>query len=187
METVVEKKVWTEEELLALEHPGYKCELVNGEIVMSPVFLLHDIICMTIAKALGVFVGKSKLGFVAGSNAGFYMSNGNLRCPDVSFVSRERAKSNPKFPKAFFQGAPDLAVEVLSPNDTFESLHEKLVEYFESGRLLAWVVNPQDQTVHLYHSSEPLQMLRRGDKIDGEDVLPGFSLSVSEIFDELNL
>jgi Uma2 family endonuclease len=115
------------------------------------------------------------------------MQNGNLRCPDASYISKARAKSNPKFPKAFFQGAPDLVVEVLSPNDTFESLHEKLVEYFESGCLLAWVVNPHDETVHIYRSPQPSRMLRRGDSIDGEEVLQGFSLAVSDLFDDLDL
>jgi Uma2 family endonuclease len=115
METVAEKKVWTEEELLAVEHPGHKCELVNGEIIMSSVLFFHDLICAAIIAALNVFVRKRRLGYVAASNAGFYMRNGNLRCPDASFVSKERAMSNPRFPKAFFQGAPDLAVEVLSP------------------------------------------------------------------------
>jgi Uma2 family endonuclease len=100
METVLEKKVWTEEELLAIEHPGYKCELVNGEIVMSPVFLLHDIICMRIAEALGAFVRKAKRGFIVGSNAGFWMTNRNLRCPDVSFVSKERAISESILPRS---------------------------------------------------------------------------------------
>ena len=187
METVVEKKIWTEAELLALEHPGHKCELVDGEIVMSPVLFLHDLICAAIIRELSVFVRARRLGYVAGSNVGFWMTNGNLRCPDACFVSKARAKANPKFPRAFFQGAPDLAVEVLSPNDTFESLHEKLVEYFESGCRLAWVVNPQDETVHVYHSSQPFQMLRRGDAISGEDVLPGFILSLSGLFDELDV
>ena len=115
------------------------------------------------------------------------MSNGNLRCPDVSYLTKERAKTSPGFPKAFFRGAPDLVVEVLSPRDTFESLREKLVEYFESGCLLAWVVNPQDQTVHVYHAAEPSKMLRRGDVIEGEEILPGFSLAVADLSDELDL
>jgi Uma2 family endonuclease len=187
METVLEKKIWTEQELLAIEHPGHKCELVNGEIVMSPVLYFHDLICAAMIRFLGNYVFKRKLGYVAGSNAGFWMANGNLRCPDVSFISKVRAKTNPKFPNAFFQGAPDLVVEVLSPNDTFESLHEKLVEYFESGCLLTWVVNPRDETVHVYRSPQPSRMLRRGDMIDGEDVLEGFSLAVAALFDELDL
>ncbi len=187
METVLEKKVWIEEELLAIEHPAHKCELVNGEIVMSPVLFFHELVCAAMIRFLGAFVFERMMGYVVVPNAGFWMTNENLRCPDASFVSKDRAKRNPRFPKAFFQGAPDLVVEVLSPNDTFESLHEKLVEYFESGCLLAWVVNPQDQTVHVYHAAEPSKMLRRGDVIEGEEILPGFSLAVADLSDELDL
>jgi Uma2 family endonuclease len=187
MEATTDKKVWTEEELLALEHPGHKCELVNGEIVISPVHPLHDIVCMTIARFLGMYVSKKRSGYVLGSNAGFYMTNGNLRCPDVSFLSKERAKTSPAFPREFFPGSPELVVEVLSPNDTFESLHEKLVEYFDSGCQLAWVVNPQDQTVHVYYSPRPSQLLHENDRIDGAQVLPGFTMSVAEIFEDLKM
>ncbi len=113
------------------------------------------------------------------------MKSGNLRSPDVSFIAKERLQGLRHAPKKFFQGAPDLVVEILSPSDAVDGLHEKIVEYFETGARLIWVLNPEEETV-VYHSPQPHRLLKAADSVDGEDVIPGFSMPLSEIFAELD-
>ncbi|NET45605.1 Uma2 family endonuclease [Okeania sp. SIO2B3] len=91
-----------------------------------------------------------------------------------------------RLPKGYFQGAPDLAVEVIYPNNTFEELHQKIVEYFENNCRLVWVINPDKKSVLVYHKPQPDKLLQVADNLDGEDILPGFILPVTDLFMELN-
>ncbi len=184
MQALVENKVWTETELMALPDDGRKYELVEGEIVVSNAGIEHEFIGARLIILLGGFVLRNKLGVVCGSSAGYWMKSGNLRSPDVSFIAKERLQGLRHAPKKFFQGAPDLVVEILSPSDSVEALHQKIVEYFESGARLIWVLNPAEETVLVYHSPQPDRLLRTGDSIDGEDVVPGFSMPLSELYAE---
>ncbi len=186
MQALMENKVWTEAELMALPDDGRKYELVEGEIVASNAGIEHEFIGARLIIVLGGFVHGKKLGVVCGSSAGYWIKSGNLRSPDVSFIAKERLQGLKYAPKKFFHGAPDLVVEILSPSDSVEGLHEKIVEYFESGARLIWVLNPQEQTILVYHTPQPDLLLRTGDSISGGDVIPGFSLLLSELFAELD-
>ena len=88
----------------------------------------------------------------------------------------------PREAKGFFHGAPDLAVEVLSPSDTVEEIEAKVDEYLAAGTQLVWVVNPRRQTVSVYRKDGTTTILRREDALNGESVVPGFSLSLAELF-----
>lgn len=176
-------KTWTEAELLALKHDGYKCELVNGEIEMSPAgFFDHGDIIALLMSRLTVYIYEKKLGKTFDGQSGCWMKSGNLRCADISFLSKSRIDGLHGRPKGYFHGAPDLAVEVLSPNETAKQVAEKLADYFESGAQLVWIVNPADKTVTVYRSLVSLKVLRPGDALDGEDIVPGFSMPVVELF-----
>lgn len=185
METTVTKKTWTEKELMALPSNGNKYELINGELIMVPTGIEHEDIGARLLVALGKFVFEYNLGVVCGSSAGYWMKSGNLRSPDVSFISKKRLQGFKRPPKGFFKGSPDLAVEILSPSDTIETLHEKIVEYFENDTKLAWVINPEEQVILVYHSPRPDKLLRSNDTLNGEDIFTGFTLPVSELFVEL--
>lgn len=185
METTVAKKIWTEKELMSLPENGYKHELINGELVMVPAGMEHENIVIKLSAALERFVSERKLGAVFGSNAGYRMKSGNLRSPDVSFISKKRLQGFKRPPKGFFKGSPDLAVEILSPSDTIEILHDKMVEYFENDTKLVWVINPEEQIVLVYHSPRPDKLLRSSDILHGEDICTGFTFPVSELFVEL--
>ncbi len=113
------------------------------------------------------------------------MKTGNKRSPDVAFVSKERLQGLKRLPKGFFQGAPDLAVEIVSPSNTFEEIHTKSVEFFASGTRLVWVVNLDEQWVMVYYAPQPDRLLKIADSLEGEDVIPGFSLPLAELFAEL--
>jgi Uma2 family endonuclease len=187
MDTAIQNKVWTDEELLSLPDDMKKCEIIKGELVVSPAGIEHEEIGMRLGSALFNFVRKKKLGIVCGSSAGYWMKERtSFLSPDVSFIAKERLQGAKRAPKKFFNGAPDLAVEVLSPSDTIDKLHEKIVEYFDNGARLIWVLNPEEQIVLVYHAPQPDKLLRAGDALDGEDVVPGFSMPVSELFAELD-
>jgi len=181
-----ENKIWTDEEFMALPDDGHRYELVNGELVdMGNSGMEHGWIASNLMILLGGFVRSQKLGIMSDSSTAFAMKTGNKRSPDVSFVSRERLQGMRRPPKGFFQGAPDLAVEVLSPSNTVEEIHEKIVEYFENGTRLVWVIHPDEQYVLVYHSPSPDRLLRLDDSLEGEDVVAGFTLPVAELFAEL--
>ncbi|TAK56305.1 MAG: Uma2 family endonuclease, partial [Bacteroidetes bacterium] len=162
METLTLQKTWTDEELMSLEHPGNKCELVDGELIMIPVGPEHEEVGATFIENIRAYVRKHNLGFVWGSSVGYRMNEGNVRSPDVSFVSKEKLKGYKRPPKTFPNFAPDLAVEILSPSDTIESQHQKIVEYFQNGTKLVWVVSPEEQVVFVYHSPRPDKILQIG-------------------------
>ena len=153
---------------------------------MSPAGTRHGDLAIQIAAALYNF-GARRLGRVLDSSTGFRMQEGNVRSPDVSFLSRERLRGLKKLPTGFFDGAPDLAVEILSPSDTLTGLHERLVEYFANGTRLAWVVNPLEETVLVYQeAAHSERLLHKGDVLEGAPLLPGFSLALSELFADLD-
>jgi Uma2 family endonuclease len=182
-----EKKTWTDEEFMAMPDEGGCYELVNGELVdMGNSGMEHGYFASILNIHLGGYILSKKLGVTCDSSTAFTMKSGNKRSPDFSFVSKERLKGVKRLPKGFFQGAPDLAVEVISSNNTFEEIHNKLIEYFDSGCRLAWAINPDERYVLVYRQPEPNQLLRNVDNLDGEEVVPGFTLPLSELFIELD-
>ena len=90
---------------------------------------------------------SQKLGVICDSSTAFTLKTGNK--PDISFIAKERLQGVKRLPKGYFQGSPDLAVEILSPSNTVEEIHDKIVEYFESGTRLVWVIHPDEQYVRL--------------------------------------
>jgi Uma2 family endonuclease len=180
-----EQKIWTDEEFMALPEDG-RYELVNGELVsMGNSGMEHGYIASNLIIFLGGLVRSQKLGVICDSSTAFTMKTGNKRSPDVSFVAKERLQGVKRLPKGYFQGSPDLAVEILSPNNTVEEIHDKIVEYFDNGTRLVWVIHPDEQYVLVYHSPSPDVFLKVGDRLDGEDIVPGFSLPIVELFAEL--
>ena len=181
-----EQKIWTDEEFMALPEDG-RYELVNGELVnMGNSGMEHGEIGSFLGGSLSLYVRSHKLGAVCDSSTAFAMKTGNKRSPDVSFIAKERLQGVKRLPKGYFQGSPDLAVEILSPSNTVEEIHDKIVEFFDNGTRLVWVIHPDEQYVLVYHSPSPDLLLRLEDLLDGEKVVPGFSLAVAELFAELD-
>ena len=178
-------KVWTEAELEALPEDGYVHEVVNGELVMSPKNnWQHGDICAELLTALRSFADANKLGAVWDSSTGFWMGNLNCRAPDISFVRKERLHGLKRREAKFFQGAPDLVVEILSPSSTPRDIDERLGDYFSSGTKLAWVIDPDRELVEICHSRTQRRLLGTGGLLDGEDLLPGFRFPVADLFKE---
>ena len=179
------KKVWTEAELEALPDDGYIHEVVDGELVMSPKNnFQHGDICTRLITALYTFTRERKLGVVCDSSTGFWMNNLNCRAPDISFISKERLKGKKRPDKAFFQGAPDLAIEVLGGHWTRREINDRLKDFFSSGTRLAWIINPEDESAEVCHSPTDRRLVGPGGVLDGEQVVPGFKLHLAELFQE---
>jgi Uma2 family endonuclease len=176
-------KVWTDEALAALPNNGYKHELLDGELITSPVHEHHGGICIQLAILIGTFVRNHDLGRVYDSSTGFRLADKLLLSPDVSFVRKARLKKLAVAPDQFLQGAPDLVVEVLSPGDRMTQVNRKLDHYFEHGTRVAWLVNGRKRQVHIYTPDSIEALTRPNDRLTGGDVLPGFKCRLSRIFD----
>ena len=181
----VARKIWTEAELQSLPEDGYLHEIVNGELVMSPKNnFFHGRICTRLLVALENFNRSHRLGIVLDSSTGFWMYNRNCRAPGVSFVSKARLESLGFGPteRRFFPGAPDLAAEVLSLNNTRAEIDERLRDFFGSGTQIAWVIDPEQECAEICHAPDQRQLIGPGGFLDGENLLPGFCYPIMDLF-----
>jgi Uma2 family endonuclease len=176
------RRVWTEEALEALPKDGHKYELLEGNLIMSPVHASHGIICASILILLGIFVQRQKLGEVYDSSTGFRLAENLVLSPDVAFVSTARLKKILIAPDKFLYGAPDLVVEVLSPSDRMMHINRKLDHYFEHGTKLAWLINWRKQQVHIYTPDSIEALTGPKDVLTGGAVLSGFKCKLNQIF-----
>jgi len=185
---IVAPKIWTDEEFMALPDDGHHYEIINGELIdMGNSGALHGYVCSTLMILLGGYVRQHNLGAMLDSSTAFKMKNGNKRSPDIAFFAKERLQGIAVLPSGYLEGAPDLAVEVLSPGNTVEEIDDKLTEYFENGSRLVWVINPTQHYVLVYRSAqEPDRLLKEKDSLDGEEVIPGFTLAIADLFQKLD-
>jgi Uma2 family endonuclease len=180
-------KIWSEAELQALPENGYRHEVVDGKLTVSPKNdFFHGEICTRLSAALLAFARQHKLGAVLDSSTGFWMENRNCRAPDISFVHRDRLKAMgfKRSSRTFFPGAPDLAVEILSRNSTRMEIDARLKDFFASGARLVWVIEPESRFVEVCHSLTDRKLVAIGGFLDGEDLLPGFQYPIAELFSE---
>lgn len=183
----VSERVWTEAELEALPEDGFLHEVVNGELAMSPKNnWSHGCICARLSAALFNFNQVHKLGAVLDSSTGFWMFNRNCRAPDISFVLKTRLTALGFKPteKRFFPGAPDLAVEVLSPHNTRAEINERLRDFFASGARMVWVINPDTESVEVCYSLTSRKLVTSGGFLEGEELLPSFRYPIADLFTE---
>ncbi len=138
---------------------------------------------MALAWRLGAFVEQQNLGRVYLAETGFLLSHNpdTVRAPDIAFVSAARVAQQ-KRQAGFFDGAPDLAVEVVSPDDTDTAVQQKVLEYLNAGTQLVWVVRPRFRTVAVYRSLTDVNILTAQDTLEGGEVLPGLAIYLREVF-----
>ena len=173
----------TEDDLQALPDDGCRHELVEGFLVREPLPApRHGRVQARFARALLDFVEPRGLGEVY-TEVGFVLAKNpdTVRGPDVSYVSPP-ALGRLRDDTRLFPGAPDLAVEILSPSNRAAEVRSKVAEFLAAGTRLVWVVDPQIRTVTAYRTLLAPQILGEADLLDGEDVLPGFSLRVGTLF-----
>jgi len=168
------------------EYADLRLELSEGElIVMSPAGGSHGIVAMQIGWIIKSFVEAQGLGFVFGAETGFVLDTQTggaytLRAPDVAYVSRDRLPAGA--PDRYVPLAPDLAVEVVSPNDRADEVNRKLLDYLRYNTRLVWLVYPATRTM-VVHDGAVARVLSEDDVLDGGTVLPGFTLPVKRVFE----
>ncbi len=176
------KRLLTAKDLAEMGEEAEFCELVDGELVqMSPSRLPEARVVSKIHLLLGMFVSQHRLGEVFGPDLGYELTLYRVRAPDVSFVSAEKLATYGN-PWEFAKLVPDLVVEVMSPDVKYGYLQRKIRDYFEAGIRLLWIVDPEMQTVTVYRSPVDLRILTAADTLAGDEVLPGFSCRVADLF-----
>lgn len=175
----------TGEELL--ERPDWNpCELVEGRIVpMSPTGGEHGRVEGNFYDAIRCFTRPRRLGKVLVGEVGIFTRRNpdTVRGADVAFISNERYERLDS-KRGFLRVAPDLVVEVLSPDDRPGEVARKVREYLEAGVRLVWVADPETRTVRAHRSPTDVREFREADSLLGDEVLPGFDVAVAELFAE---
>ena len=183
MATQTERRLMTAEELFNMPDDGYRYELVRGELrKMAPAGSEHGDVAADIHGNLYTHVKANRLGRTRIAEAGFILERDpdHVRVPDVSFLRRERFEAIGRTTR-YWPEAPDLAIEVISPNDRYTEVNEKVADYLAAGTRMVVVANPRNRTVNV-HTLDNTITLKMGDTLDGGDVVPGWQMPLSEIF-----
>lgn len=181
----VTQRLLTADELFRMSADGFRYELVQGELRrMSPAGYQHGRIVMNVAAPLDQFVRTRRLGTVCAAEMGFLLHENpdTVRAADVAFIRRERTL-NARDVIGYWPGAPDLAVEVVSPHDLYADVDEKVTDWLDAGTHMVVVVNPRKRTVTVYQATA-FTILHENDTLDGGEVVPGWQLPVAAIFEE---
>lgn len=172
----------TAEELERYPDRNKSVELVRGSLVVrEPPSTVHGIIAGNLAVVLGEFVRRKRLGVVSGQDTGFKIATNpdTVRAPDVAFISRDRLPQIP--PRGYAPLAPDLAVEILSPDDRPAEVLGKVADWFAGGSRIVWVIDPIAVEARVHRADGSLSLIRGDETLEGETVVPGFSCLLSDI------
>jgi Uma2 family endonuclease len=176
----------TEADVIELhDHHDRLFELIDGTLVEKAMGWKESELAVWIATILNNFVRPKKLGKVFGSDGMFRLEPEQIRIPDVAFISKDRFAGRTSS-DAFWDLGCDLAVEVISPSNTRREMERKLADYFAAGVGVVWLVYLTTREVVVYTSLNSSTTLRDDDTLDGGAILPGFSVSVAQIFAELD-
>jgi len=175
---------FTADQLLRMPDDGYRYELVAGELrKMTPAGWKHGDVGGRLHSLLGRHVVEQELGKIFSAETGFLLARDpdTVRAPDIAFIHRDRLPATQP-EEGFWPGAPDLAVEVVSPGDTLGEIDEKVKAWLDAGAMMVWVVNPKWQNVTIYRSATEIKTLTKNDELDGQEVVPGFRCPVCAVF-----
>jgi Uma2 family endonuclease len=174
----------TAEELMQLPRGYYRAELINGELIKMPLPKVpHGRTAAHLGAPLMQFVWDHDLGEVFINDTGFQLTwnPDTVLGPDIAFISKERLQEAGEV-KGYWQGPPDLAVEVLSPGDRLGKVNRKVSRWFSFGTVQVWIVDPKHSTVTVYRSPSEATTFSGSDHLESPDLLPGFRISLDRIF-----
>ena len=176
----------TAQDLIRLGGDDVRRELVNGRVIeMPPHGAMHGQIAGRVFRQLVEHVERAGSGEVVVGDVGFVLDvpgdPERVRAPDIAFISHSRLPEG-RLPQGFFEGAPDLAIEVLSPSDDPVEVQQKVRDYLDAGARLVWLVASPARTVTVYRSDGSARLLRDADTLDGEDVLPDLVIPLATLF-----
>ncbi len=176
----------TEEDVLEVERRENRtCELIDGTVVEKALGAQEAYVAWLLGGLLKSYLDRHPLGICLGADGFLRIAAGLVRAPDLCFISWE------KFPRRKLPAAPiwdlypDLAIEVLSESNTPAEIRRKLGEYFAAGVRLAWVIDPRRRIARVHRSAGRSRLIREHQSLDGGDVLPGFSVKLADLFENL--
>jgi Uma2 family endonuclease len=149
---------------------------------MSPAGHEHGRVAARLTSSLGLFVDEHDLGAVYAAETGFLLARNpdTVRAPDVAFVRADRLAAVSA--EGFFPGPPDLAVEVVSPSDSYSAVEEKVFEWLDAGCRAVVVLDPRRQVATVYRSRQNISLLSPPDLLSAEDLVPGWSVPLAQLF-----
>ena len=178
------KTLFTAEELLRFPRGKQRLELVNGKLYeMALSGGRHGYISANICAILDSHAQSADLGCVFATGTGFTLQRNpdTVRAPDAAFVAKGRMPPG-EAPDGYLALAPDLAVEVISPNDRPREVRGKVSDWLNAGTRLVWVIYPASRTATVHRPPGTVQELGEKDSLDGADVVPGFTCRVAQLF-----
>lgn len=179
-----EARVWSWQEALELPD-GERYEVINGELRERIMSFGSSAIAMLIAELLMRWMRAGHPGHLTGSDGGytiFSWAPGDVRMPDVSYISTSRLPRVPR--RGWVSIPPELAVEVVSPSDRFVDVEDKARDYIRAGVDLVWVVVPSTRSVHVWRKDGSRAVLQAGETLTGDEVLPGLTIPVADLFED---
>ncbi len=176
----------TEKDVIQIERRENRlCELIDGVLVEKIMGFREGYLASKLGRIIGNFVDTHDLGIVVGADGTVRLMKGLVRIPDVSFVSWNQLPSRTVPDGPIPDLAPDLAVEVLSKGNTPGEMQRKLKEYFLAGVRLVWFIDPRTRTAEVFTSPDESTLVRERQSLEGGEVLPGFSLPLTQLFERL--
>jgi Uma2 family endonuclease len=172
------------DDLWQLPDDGQRHELIAGELrTMPPSGEEHGGLAAMFTTYLNGYVLANRLGRVFAAETGFLIATApdTVRAPDVAFVSAERLRAMPPG-SGYRRGAPDLAVEIVSPHDRYTEVEEKVADWLAHDTRMVIVVNPRRRTLAVHRSDTEVRHLTIDDPLDGDDVVPGWTMPVRDLF-----
>jgi Uma2 family endonuclease len=172
------------EELLA-RADGHRYELIDGKLVERNMGAESSGIAANVIRIAGQHVHANKQGKFFATDCGYQIFPDDpkrVRFPDGSFVASGRLPGD-RAPKGHVRIWPDLAFEIVSPHDTAEEIEARRLDFMRAGTRLFWVIYPESRTVYVYRHDGRVTVLTQTDELSGEDVLPGFTCRVADLFE----
>jgi Uma2 family endonuclease len=187
MSTATTKKLMTAEEFFDWVHQPEQAnrwfELVRGEVIELPAPTKpHGFVCASVARLLGNYTIQRSKGYVTTNDSGVVLERDpdTVRGPDVAVY--EDADTFAELHPKYGEVPPRLAVEVLSPNDRAGKVLRKITDYLTHGVDLVWLIDPEDRTVTVHQPNRSPSLVKEGQELTGEDVLPGLRVPVADLF-----
>ena len=182
--TTTTQRLLTAENLLRLDGNGVRGELIRGVLCETmPKGHEHGTVVVSLSAELRNFVRPRKLGTLTASDSGVWLERNpdTVREPDIAYFSAEKIPLDTRV-TGYAEAVPDLVVEIASPNDSRPEINDKALMWLRYGVRLVWVVHPDNQTVDQYQDEQPVRTLTSANTLGGEEVLPGFTCLVGDLF-----
>ena len=177
--------MWTADDLLKVS-AGKHYEIVEGNLIEKPTSALASHVNVQLLVRLGMYVYENELGHCYDGTVGYHCfpsSRHTVRKPDHSFVARGRLQ-NEESPEGNMEIAPDLVIETVAPCERYNDIEDKVADYRNAGVRLIWILSPTSHTIMIRRLDGTCSEVDKSGQLDGEDVVPGFTCNVRDIFSD---